>query len=155
MCSGVVPQQPPHDVEQAIPCEFAQQPSCHLRGFVKLGLAHGVGQARVGVTADKGVTCGRGQLLQVGSHQGRTHGAVQTYGEWPYMPHAMPKARHRLAAQHTTRCILHCATQHHGQALTTRLKKLFMQAPQFFATLEMGQAGRSNLRSPFGPCVSR
>ena len=62
MCSGVVPQQHPHDVEQAIPCELTQEPGCHLRGFVKPGLAHGVGQARVGVTADKGVSCGRGQL---------------------------------------------------------------------------------------------
>ena len=51
-----------HNVDQALCCKFMQQPAGDLGRFIKASIAHGIGQACVGVTADEGVARHFGQL---------------------------------------------------------------------------------------------
>ena len=111
-----------HDVDQTLSGKFVQQAAGHFRRFVKAGLAHGVGQAGVGVTADEGIARHPRQLLDVGAHEGRAQGAVQPHRQRLGVPDAVPKGGHGLAAQDAPRGVSHGAADDEGQAHTTGVK---------------------------------
>ena len=65
-----------HNVHQALCCKLMQQTAGHFGRLIKAGIAHGVGQAGIGVAADEGVVRHFGQFLNVGSHERGPQSAV-------------------------------------------------------------------------------
>ena len=102
-----------------------QQAAGHLGGLVKTGVAHGVGQAGIGVAADEGIACHFVQLLDVGAHERGTQSAVQANGQGLGVAHAVPKRGHRLTAQNAARSVGHGAADDEGQALAAGFKEFF------------------------------
>jgi hypothetical protein len=102
--------------------ELVQQAAGHVRRFVKAGVAHGVGQAGIGVAADEGVARHLGQLLDVRAHEGRAQSAVQAHRQRLGVAHAVPKRGDGLAAQDAPRSVGDGAADDEGQAHTTGVK---------------------------------
>jgi hypothetical protein len=89
------------DVDQAFGCEFVHEAGGHVWGFVKARVAHGVGQAGVGVAADEGAFVHDAvEFLHVGAHEGGAQGAVQADGERSGVAHAVPEGGDGLAGEH-------------------------------------------------------
>ena len=85
-----------------------------LGGFIETSLAHGVGQACVGVANDVGVRGSLGQLLDVGAHQRRTQGAIEADCQGLNMADAGPKRCHGLTTQNPPRRIGYGAADDDG-----------------------------------------
>ena len=100
------------------------QAAGHLGRLVKAGVAHGVGQASVGVAADEGVLGHAVELLDVGAHQRGTQSAVQADGQRARVAHAVPEGSHRLPAQDAAGGVRHGTADDEGQALAALFKEL-------------------------------
>mgnify|MGYP003620860396 CR=1 FL=1 len=53
------------NIDQAFGGKVVQQLAGHGWGFVKTCVAHGIGQASIGVAADKGIACDFAQFLNI------------------------------------------------------------------------------------------
>ena len=112
-----------HDIDQAFFGEILQEARCDIGRFIKAGVAHRVGQAGIGVAADKRVARNLGELLNVGAHQCCAECAIEAYSEWPRVAHTVPKSCDGLAAQNAAGGIRHRAADDEGQAFAGVFKK--------------------------------
>ena len=102
--------------------KFAQQAAGDFGGLVKAGLAHGVGQAGVGVAGDEGVARHARELLDVGAHQRRAKRAVQAHRQRLGVAHAVPEGADGLAAEDAAGGVGDRAADDQRQALAAGLK---------------------------------
>ena len=112
ICAGVVPQQPPDDIEEARLRELAQD-ARHVLGRLVV-LAHLVGQTGVRVQRRMRVRDAR-QLLDVRAQVLRTQRAVQSDRERPRVRHRVPERADGLARQRAARAIGDRAGDHDRQ----------------------------------------
>ena len=110
------------DVDQAGGGELLQQRRGDVRRFVKAGVAHRVGQAGVGIDANKRVAQCR-QFFNVRAHQRGAQRAIEADGQRPCMTHRVPEGLDRLARQDAAGGVGDGARNHQRQAITRLLEK--------------------------------
>ncbi len=103
------------DVDEAAFGEILKQRRSHVRGFVKAGIAHRIGQAGVGINTDEGVGNFR-QFFCVRPHQCRTQCAVEANRQRLGVPDRIPESRYGLSRQDASGGIGHGTGNHDRQA---------------------------------------